>query len=116
VPKDPPGNITRLVLGNVRHWNVPRVTAVSTVPILRQDGMLIGGRNQPQYDAGTGIYYMPGVDVPTIPENPTWDEACAALGLLIELLDEFPFTGPLSGAVSRSVALSGLITPLVRPP
>ena len=42
--------------------------------------------------------------------DPSRDIALKALGLLNQLLDEFPFVSD----VSRSVALSGLITPVVR--
>jgi len=106
---DPPGNITRLVLGNTRHWKVQRVAGIITTPLLRADGSLVGGA-QPHYDAASCMYYLPGVMVPEIAENPNRDEAAAALGLLLELLDEFPF----GNAVDRAVALSGILTPLIR--
>jgi hypothetical protein len=48
--------------------------------------------------------------MPPIPDRPTRDEAMAALGILKELLAEFPFKND----ESRSVALSMQITPVVR--
>ena len=48
--------------------------------------------------------------MPAIPERPTRDDALASLSLLDNLLVEFPFVD----ATSRSVALSTLVTPVVR--
>jgi len=48
--------------------------------------------------------------MPATPEHPTKDEAAAALIILRELLNEFPFADP----ASLSVALSALISPVVR--
>jgi putative DNA primase/helicase len=54
---------------------------------------------------------VPAVTCPDIPERTTRDEAIAALNLLLTLLREFPFVGELY----RSVALSGILTALMRP-
>src|SRR5262249_49502316 len=48
--------------------------------------------------------------MPTIPEEPTREDAEAALGLLDDLLAEFPFVTD----AGRSVALSLLMTPVLR--
>jgi putative DNA primase/helicase len=51
-----------------------------------------------------------------VPDRPTREDALTALAVLNELLAEFPFVGetPTKQSASRSVALSGLITPIVR--
>jgi putative DNA primase/helicase len=113
-PEDAPPELAHLILGNARHWKVKRISSITTVPILKQDGTLIAG-DKPRYDDATGIYYMPGLELPAIPEKPTQDQVNAARDLLLDLIDEFPFVDPYSGAVSRSVALSAIMTPLVRP-
>src|SRR5262249_33311262 len=48
--------------------------------------------------------------LPSVPSKPTKDDAIAALNLLNGLIREFPFVGE----VDKAVALSGLITPIVR--
>src|SRR5258708_19692481 len=45
-----------------------------------------------------------------MPDQPTRDDGLAALALLEDLLEEFPF----DNEVSKAVALSALITPVVR--
>jgi putative DNA primase/helicase len=50
--------------------------------------------------------------MPNIPDKPTREQALAALQLLLDLLIEFPFI--VDGGISLAVALSALITPVVR--
>ncbi len=50
------------------------------------------------------------VGLPTIPQRPTRRDALAALDVLEALLTEFPFSEP----ASHSVALSALITTVIR--
>jgi putative DNA primase/helicase len=52
----------------------------------------------------------PGLIPAYIPDQPTGEDAQAALATLSSLLDEFPFVAD----VDRSVALSAMITPIVR--
>jgi putative DNA primase/helicase len=107
---DAPGNHVRLMMHNSRHWSVRPIVGVATTPIMRADGSIIGG-NRPLYDARSRLYYVPGVHVRDIDENPSKDDAAKALAWLRDqLLGEFPFAGD----VDRSVALSALMTPLVR--
>jgi hypothetical protein len=60
---------------------------------------------------------LPGFQLPQIPDHPTKDQAQAALKLLIDLYSEFSFariSGEHEKRLNRSVALSGLLTALVR--
>jgi RepB DNA-primase from phage plasmid len=117
VPTDPPKDITNLVLNNKRYWPHKPVSGVITTPLLRPDGTLLGG-DVPHYDPATRLYYSPGLKVPPIADKPTREDALAALDLYNGLLDEFPFIDTDSktgGSVSKSVALSALLTPLARP-
>ena len=53
------------------------------------------------------MYFEPlGTVFPPIPENPTREDALAALEILLELLSEFPFVDE----ASRSVAISAILT------
>lgn len=102
---DPPPEIADYILEQKESKFKP-VTSVMTAPTMRPDGTVLW---RPGYDATTGIYMIDPPEI-KIPENPTYDEAKAALATLNELLIEFPFT---SGA-SRSVALSGILSCVVR--
>jgi putative DNA primase/helicase len=82
---------------------------VINAPTLRSDGSIL---QAPGYDRETGLLFDPGERAfPQIADRPSRDDARAALRLLKDdLLSGFPFVTP----VDRAVALSGLITPLVR--
>jgi putative DNA primase/helicase len=75
---------------------------------------------EPGYDPVTKLYYKPGSDVglPPIPERPTKEQAESTLRLLSSLLDGFPFDGEgnkvQKRSVSRSVALAGIMTTVLR--
>lgn len=123
--------IAQTYLERTRHWQLRYLTAVVTAPTLRPDGSIL---QTPGYDEATGIPYQPLEEFPPIPEFPSEEDALVALVELKSLLDEFPFVpGPrapedeadlAAGRVSeaeleecsanRSVALSAMLTALVR--
>jgi hypothetical protein len=114
VDTDPPLHYVRVLLATERRWRFPHVNGIITTPTLRPDGSLL---IEPGYDPETELYLAPGFEVPAIPEHPTKDQALASLKLLIDLLSEFSFKrigGEHEKRLNRSVALSGLLTPLVR--
>jgi hypothetical protein len=114
VDTDPPLHYVRVLLATERRWRFPHVNGIITTPTLRPDGSLL---IEPGYDPETELYLAPGFEVPAIPEHPTKDQALASLTLLIDLLSEFSFKrigGEHEKRLNRSVALSGLLTPLVR--
>jgi putative DNA primase/helicase len=114
VDTDPPLRHVRVILASERRWRFPHVSGVITTPTLRPDGSLLA---DPGYDPETELYLLPGLQLPPIPEHPTKDQALAALKLLIDLLSEFSFkriSGDYEKRLNRSVALSGLLTALVR--
>jgi hypothetical protein len=105
----------RVLLASERRWRFPHVNGIITTPTLRPDGSLLA---EPGYDSETELYFAPGLQIPPIPERPTKDQALAALKLLIDLLAEFGFKRSVGGEherrLNRSVALSAVLTPLVR--
>ena len=107
VAADPPEDVANTALARVGEWPFPTVVGVTTSPTMRPDGTIL---NTPGYDASTGFLLLDPPPVPDIPASPTREDATAALAALDALLDEFPF----EDAVSRAVALSALITPVVR--
>jgi putative DNA primase/helicase len=108
VPVDPPGDViaTLLTRGD---WEFPTVTGIINTPTMRPDGSLL---TRPGYDPATKLWYKPAADaeLPPIREQPTMEDALAALELLEGLLAEFPFVDE----VSRSVALAAMMTPVLR--
>jgi putative DNA primase/helicase len=83
------------------------VSGIITTPTLRADGSLLA---TPGYDPRSELYLLPGLSLPSIPEHPSKEQAQAALAELNDLFSEFSFVTPLD----RSVAMSGLLTALVR--
>jgi putative DNA primase/helicase len=106
---DPPNRITSVMLVREGRWTFPRVAGVVTTPTLRADGSVLA---TPGYDPGTRLFLAldEALRMPSLPDAPTREEAEAALRLLSELLSEFPF----ASRIDRAVALSGLITAVVR--
>ena len=109
VPADPSEKIANIILSRVGQWRVPVVAGVITTPTLRSDGTVL---HKAGYDPATRLYQVrdPTLKPSYIPPEPTKYDADKALETLNGLLDEFPFVAD----VDRAVALSALITPVVR--
>lgn len=107
VPADPPRAVAQIVLSREGEWLVPPVAGVITTPTLRPDGSILRAEG---YDAATRLVLLQPPPMPIIPPQPSREDAVAALALLSGLLTEFCFTDE----PSRSVAMSALMTPVVR--
>jgi putative DNA primase/helicase len=110
LPSAPPPIGAEILLARAGNWNFPRVSGVITTPTLRHDGSIL---SEPGYDPETQLYHAanPNLQLPRMSEKATRDEALAALRLLKGLLVEFPFADP---KIDKAVALSALMTPVVR--
>lgn len=104
---DPPVEIGATILSRVGEWTFPAIAGVISTPTMRPDGSLL---TEPGFDPVTRLLLVEPPSMPAIPDAPTRKDALAALALLEELLIEFPF----KDEVARSVALSAIITPVVR--
>ena len=112
VPCDPPMTLVKMLKEEGRS-KLPVLRGIITVPTLRSDGSILSA---PGFDAPTGMIFDPnGAEFPSIPECPTKPQALAALEMLKEPLKDFPFVDDegCDGA-SRSVALAGILTALIR--
>ncbi|MHB2205255.1 PriCT-2 domain-containing protein [Methylobacterium sp. CM6257] len=106
---NPPDEITATLLAREGQWRVPPVVGVITAPTVRPDGTIL---DLPGYDPATQLYYAAAPDfrLPSLSKRPDKTEALRALALIEELLIDFPFVSH----IDRSVALSGVLTALVR--
>jgi putative DNA primase/helicase len=107
VAADPPKDLASIILSRDGEWRFPQLAGVITAPTLRPDGTILSDAG---YDQATGLLLMSLPGLPALRDRPTRADALEALQLLDGLLDEFPFVDQ----ASRSVALSALITPVVR--
>jgi hypothetical protein len=104
---DPPDKIVEQITGMIDEWPFPPLTGVITCPTLRPDGSLLQAQG---YDIATGLVLYNTIAMPPVPEFPSPEDVEAAVLLLSDLLSEFPFAND----ASLSVALSQLMTPVLR--
>jgi hypothetical protein len=102
-----PMNVAVTLLGRDGVFGFPQIVGVIATPTMRPDGSLLLKQG---YDPATRLLLIEPPTMPKIPENPTREDALKALAQLEELISESPF----EDEASKSVALSGLITPVVR--
>jgi hypothetical protein len=95
--------------------NLPRLTGVVHMPVVRADGSLL---DQPGYDTGTGLLHLPlpSVTIPAIPEQPTRADIAAARATLLDLLEGFPFESDHHRANYLCALLTPAIKAIVPPP
>lgn len=90
-------------------WSPLRpLSAVATCPVMRPDGSIVSREG---YDPVTGVLLrLYGIEFPAIPQNPSREDALAALEVFCELLCEFPF----EGSSDRAVAVAAYMLPALR--
>jgi putative DNA primase/helicase len=108
-PIGPPSDLVGAILSRYGRWEFREIKGVITAPTLRPDGSILATEG---FDESTGLLVLgPLPEMPTIKPRPSKDDAVKALAMLDrDLLSEFPFVDE----ASRSVALSGILTPLAR--
>ena len=107
VVTNPPTETAATVLARVGEWKFKSITGVISAPTMRPDGSLLMDQG---YDEATGLLLVEPPTVPAIPDEPTREEALKAVALLESLLAGFPFVDD----VAKAVALSAMISPVVR--
>lgn len=106
-PSDPSEKHGRLLLARAGSWPFPPLLGIVTAPTLRADGSIL---QMPGYDPSSGLIFAPGgTTFPAVPENPTREDAVAALAKFEPLFAEFPFVDTGARAVVLSAILSGLV-------
>jgi putative DNA primase/helicase len=106
---DPPERVARIVLAREGAGKFPQVAGVTTTPTLRPDGSVLA---DPGYDPSTRLYLAldPRSKLPKMADAPSRADAVDAVKMLCELISGFPFVS----RVDRAVALSGLMTAVLR--
>jgi putative DNA primase/helicase len=109
VAVDPPNDLLQTLL-DLGHWPFPQVSGIINAPTLRPDGSILDGERH--LDRKTRLWFEPdeNLKLPAIPKRPTKADAEAALKKLRGLLVDFPFVGD----VDRAVALSAILTAVLR--
>jgi hypothetical protein len=102
-----PMDVALTLLARDGVWKFPEIVGVISCPTMRPDGSLLVNQG---YDPATRLLLVEPPPLPPIPDQPTREDALQALALLEDLVCETPFVDE----ASKSVALSGLITPVVR--
>ncbi len=107
VATNAPAEVAATILARAGEWSFSALAGVISTPTMRPDGTILSKEG---YDEATRLLLVAPPEMPAIPDAPSRDDALAALALLKGLLVEFPFVGDLD----RAIALSALITPVVR--
>jgi hypothetical protein len=105
-PIAPPMDIAKMLMARKGRMKLPPLRAVLNRPTIDSDGMLM---MTPGYDSETGLYldFKPS-DFPTIPDNPSKDDALEALAILKGLCPDFPFVTPADKSVYLAFLLTGV--------
>jgi hypothetical protein len=107
-PTDVPGDIAGKISASPNEWKFKPLSGIIATQTMRPNGSIL---DKPGYDVATGFLLFDPPEMAPIPEVPTRRDAHAASRVLRGLLIEFPFVDE----ASRSVALSMLMTPTLRP-
>lgn len=109
VRTDPPSDAASAYLDRVGEWNLRFLQGITQSPTMRADGTIL---QEPGYDSASGLLYDPGrIAFPKVADAPSKAEALAALETLEQPFRDFCF----AGEADRSVALTAVLTALVRP-
>jgi hypothetical protein len=95
--------------------NLRVLKGVTHTPLVRRDGSVL---STPGYDAATRMLYLPevGLDMPEVPEVPTEEQVKEAVGLLMHMVDGFPFVHEDHRANYFGFLLTPLLRELLPPP
>jgi putative DNA primase/helicase len=106
---DVPRTVADIILSRVGMWKLPKLLGIITTPTLRRNGDVLASSG---YDEKSRLYLETddSLKLSNTVYDPSRADADAALKSLEDLIAGFPFTTP----VSKAVALSAILTALVR--
>lgn len=109
VKVDPPPTIVNALLAlSTQHRKLTPLNGIITAPLVRPDGSVLC---EPGYDKSTRLIAHIPEQLADLPEEPTLEEADAALTTLLQPFAQFPFASSLD----KSVLLAAIITAFQRP-
>jgi hypothetical protein len=88
-------------------WRLPHLAGTITAPLLRHDGSLLSA---PGYDEETRLYLQSDCEWLPLADEPTQEDARAALEILCAPFAEFPFVAD----EDRAVVIAAILTALQR--
>jgi hypothetical protein len=108
VRKDAPEKLADRLMADNTNWPAIRTLhATIEAPTLRDDGTILSA---PGFDESSGLYFDPSsTEFPEISDNPTREDGAAAMALVAETLDDFPFEDGISRAVGLAAVLTGVV-------
>lgn len=111
VSTDCPADVARMVLARRGFgWNIPLLRAIIHAPCLRENGSVI---SEPGYDDKTGLLFLSQRFWPSIPENPSRNDARAALTVLNEPIAEMPFVSDMDRAGAYALMMTAVLRPML---
>jgi hypothetical protein len=105
----PPADAAQVLLERFGDWDFRVIAGIISTPTMRPDGTIL---SEPGYDPVTQLLLVAPPPMRDIPDKPTREDALQALGVLKDLIREFPFVD--DEGVSLAVALSAIISPVCR--
>jgi putative DNA primase/helicase len=110
-PVPPPPACVRAVLEAGEWRGMRQLVGTSETPIVRPDGTIC---QKPGYDAATGYVYVPNAEFPTVANEPTQEDARAALDTLLDVFRDFPYAAPHHASIPIAAIMSVLARPAIR--
>ena len=86
----PPHDVIETVIARGEWHHIRLLRGIVNWPVFRPNGTIL---SQPGYDPDLSLIYEPDIHV-DVPENPTREDALAAVDRFRDLMSEFPFAGP----------------------
>jgi hypothetical protein len=106
-PARPPAWCVAAVYARADWPDIRHLEAVVDYPVLRPDGTILA---TPGYDPETGLLLDSAARFPSIPANPSRQDAMAGCQALLEVVQDFPF----EQEVHKAAYLAALLSPLAR--
>lgn len=104
---DPPTKYIALLHETETYPHLPHLIGIARQPFFRPDKTLM---NTTGYDAQTGYFGSYEASEFVIPDNPTRQDALAALNIIEDLLEEFAFAAPCD----KNAAIAAILTAATR--
>ena len=104
---NPPKELAECWLATAHEGNTPVARGIIEHPTMKKDGSII---ENPGYDSDTGLIYIKNCDVESV-GNPSIDDAIIA----IKSIENIFFESCLITDIDMSVAVSAVITAIIRP-